>query len=280
MLGNHPDIIIADHKEPAFFTDFAEREWSGPGIDGLMATTTSSREAYEAQFAANPDANWRVDASTDYLSCPVSAERIAAFRDDPEVGEVRVAAILRDPVARAISEYQHTVRDRLETKTLKAALEQEETRLAKGMHPLFGHVNRGCYASQIARYRAHFDDFLILDFHRIRDGMGVANQLTKLMGLEAVEAEQMASANKSHVYRSSLVHSIIETEFVTDVARALVPSRFRDRIRQMINNLNQTKYTPSSKELALLREALADEIDACVADPQIATDRWSLALDR
>ena len=280
MLGNHPDVVIASNKEPAFFTDFVERDWTGPGIDGLLKSTTADRAAYEAQFSANPDAAWRVDASTDYLSCAVSAERIAAFRDDPAVGEVRVAAILRDPVGRAISEYQHTVRDGLESKTLQRALELEDERMASGMHPLFGHVYRGRYASQINQYRQLFDDVLVLDFHRIREGVGVANQLTNFIGIEPVEAEAMASANKSHVYRSSLIHRIIETEFVKDVARALVPSRFRNGVRETINNINQTSYTPSTKELELLRHALADEIAACVADQAIATDRWTLALDK
>ena len=104
--------------------------------------------------------------------------------------------------------------------------------MASGMHPLFGHVFRGRYASQINQYRQLFDDVLVLDFHRIREGVGVANQLTNFIGIAPVEAEAMASANKSHVYRSGLIHRIIETEFVKDVARALVPSRFRNGVRE------------------------------------------------
>lgn len=278
MLGEHPEICVSSIKEPTHFTDFDTRDWTGPGIEGLRASIVSDKAAYEALFAEKPDALWRVDASTDYLSCVVSAERIAAFRDDPAVGEVRVAAILRDPVARAISEYQHTVRDHFETGTLKRAIELEAERLAKHMHPLFGHVDRGRYASQIAQYRAVFDEILILDYHRLRDGFEVVNQVTSNLGLDPVEAEIMASANTSHVYRSSLIHRIIENEFIKDIARAFVPSRFRDGIRQSINTINHTSYSPSAVELDMLREALRDEIAACIADPMIPTDRWTLAL--
>ncbi len=278
MLGRHPEISVASIKEPTHFTDFNTRDWTGPGIDGLRKSIVSDRAEYNALFAAKPEAAWRVDASTDYLSCPVSAERIAAFRDDPDVGEVRVAAILRDPIARAISEYQHTVRDHFETGTLKRAIEKEATRLAKHMHPLFGHVNRGCYACQITRYRTLFDEVLILDYHGLRDGFEVVNQVTGNLGLEPVEAETMASSNTSHIYRSSLIHRIIENEFIKDVARAFVPTRFRDSVRQSINSINQTSYSPSAVELHMLRDALSDEIAACIADPSIPTDRWSLAL--
>ena len=31
MLGALPEIALARGKEPCFFTDFAERRWSGPG---------------------------------------------------------------------------------------------------------------------------------------------------------------------------------------------------------------------------------------------------------
>lgn len=279
MLGEHPDVVVAKNKEPAFFTDFLEKDWTGPGIDGLLASTLGSRAEFEAQFARQPDALWRVDASTDYLSCRVSAQRIAAFRDDPDVGEVLVAVILRDPVSRAVSEYQHTVRDGFERHSLQRALELEDSRLSSGMHPLFGHVYRSRYASQIATYRQVFGDVLILDFHRIRDGVGVVNQLSDHLGLAPVQATDIVAANTSHVYRSGLIHRIIETEFVKDVARALVPSRFRNSVRQTINTMNQTSYTPATKELVMLRDALADEIAACVADPAIPTDRWKLALE-
>jgi len=278
MLGEHPEICVSSIKEPTRFTDFATRDWTGPGVDGLRASIVSDTPTYEALFAVKPDATWRVDASTDYLSCAVSADRIAAFRDDPAVGEVRIAVILRDPVARAISEYQHTVRDQFETETLKRAIELEADRLAKPMHPLFGHVNRGRYASQIARYRAVFEDILILDYHRLRDGFEVVNEVTGSLGLASVEAKVMASSNTSHVYRSSLIHSIIENEFIKDVARAFVPSRFRDGIRQSINTINHTSYSPSAVELDMLRDALNEEIAACIADPTIPTDRWTLAL--
>ncbi|MDG2340922.1 MAG: hypothetical protein P8L32_06990, partial [Paracoccaceae bacterium] len=273
-------FAVGKRKEPAYFTDFSTRNWVGPGGAALQASTIGNRADYDGLFADQSDRAWRLDASTDYLSCPVSAERIAAFRDDPEVGQVRVAMILRDPVARAISEYQHTIRDRMETGSLRHAIEREDARLAKGKHPLFGHVFRGSYASQIARYRAHFDDILILDYHGMSKGFSVVNQMTAWLGLPSVEAKTMAASNKSHVYRSSLLHRFAENTAIKNLTRPFVPSRLRDRIRQVINAVNQTSYSPSTVELEMLRDALADEISACVDDPTIPTDNWTLALNR
>jgi len=281
MLDGRSDVAFPSFKEPAYFTDFTERPWGGRGSEALLRVTAKSWDEYEAYFAHQPDAPWRIDASTDYLSCPVSAERIAAFRDDPGVGQVKVAVILRDPVARAISEYQHTVRDRLETRSLKQAIEREDQRLAGGYHPLFGHVMRGCYASQLARYRALFDDILILDYHRLREGSEVIDQLTDWAGLERVQAVEMKSMNRSHVYRlGALNRALHDDSALRKFARLLVPQRFRQSIRTRVEAANKKTYTPSAEELDMLRVALRDEIKACVADPDIPTEGWSLALGR
>lgn len=279
MLGRDPSVARAKVKETLYFTDFAEREWSGPGADGIAYMLQPTWAAFEAQFSDNPDAIWRVDASTDYLSCPVTPARLAAFAKSPEVGQVKVVVMLRDPVQRCISEYQHTVRDGLETRSLKHAIEQETARMEAGFQPLFWHVYRSNYATQIARYRAHFDDLIVLDFHRIKEGTELVDRVSDAMGLPRAPVEEMHGENQSYVYRFGFVHRVIQNAVIKDIARAIVPARFRDGVRQSINSINQTSYSPSAVELQMLRDALRDEIDACVADPAIPTDRWTLALE-
>ena len=148
-----------------------------------------------------------------------------------------------------------------------------------GFQPLFWHVYRSNYATQIARYRAHFDDLIVLDFHRIKEGTELVDRVSDAMGLPRAPVEEMHGENQSYVYRFGFVHRVIQNAVIKDIARAIVPARFRDGVRQSINNINQTSYSPSAVELQMLRDALRDEIDACVADPAIPTDRWTLALE-
>jgi len=280
-LNRHPEIAWAKNKETMLFTDFAERRWSGPGVEFFQEMTGDFDTTLEWEYENEGSASWRLEGSTDNLSCSVSAQRIADFTKREDVGEIRIVAILRDPVLRAVSEYQHTIRDGLETKSLKKSLKLESKRLAGGMSPLFGHVFRSSYASQIARYREVFgDNFLILDYHRLADGREVADQITDYVGLSPVEVESVASTNKSFVYRSGILRAFQTNDVVVSLMRILVPKGFRAGIQSVLSRLNRTEYRPSEAEFDLLRHALKDEIAACVADPAIPTDRWTAALGR
>jgi hypothetical protein len=81
-LARHPDMVAAEYKEPRFFMDFAKYEWSGPGI-GLFSKSMMRDEAtYLQSYNSKPAASWAIDASTDYLWCEASPEKL---RNGPPV---------------------------------------------------------------------------------------------------------------------------------------------------------------------------------------------------
>lgn len=280
MLADYRGVAVAASKEPRFFTDFAGVDWSGPAARAFQRSITPDRAAYEVEFAHCPDALWRVDASTDYLSCAASAGMIADFAASPAVGEVLVAVILRDPVERAISEYAHTLRDGFETETLRRAIELEPERIAAHWHPLFHHLRRSHYADAIAAYRAHFDDrLMILDYHALEDGFA---RLTAAMGLAKSDREAgaeawMSHANRSYTPKSIAVQRLWRSALATRIARAVVPKGLRAAVRHRIETLNAVDTSPDPADIALLRDRLADDIRACTAAPDIPTGAWALA---
>ncbi len=105
------------------------------------------------------------EASPYYLFHPLAPERVAGLLPD-----VRLIAMLRDPVARAFSHYQHFVRRGIEPlPTFEAALDAEPGRLAgeearirsdptyrAWNHQHFSYVARGLYAEQLERWFARF----------------------------------------------------------------------------------------------------------------------------
>jgi len=280
-LYPHPDICCSKQKETLHFTDFGNRNWSGPDADILRTSIVETRADYEAQFAEKSDAGWRLDASTDYLSCPGTAERIAKFRDDPNVGNVRVMVILRDPIERVLSEYRHTRRDGLQDDSLLESIQLEPFRRAANMHTLFMHVERSSYASQIERYRNVFGrDLLILDYHRLGDGTKVVDAVTDWIGVDPVQADKMIAENPSVIPKSYALKAIMTNGTALSLVRAIFPKSVRARIRKTLTRFNTSDFKPTRAELDLLRTALADEIAACVADPEIPTDHWTLALER
>lgn len=271
-LAQSAGITVASTKEPRFFTDFADRRWQGSKADSFASTIVSDWDSYDRLFADKP---WRVDGSTDYLSCPGAADRLAAFA---ETHRVKVVAVLRDPVARIISEFQHTLRDGYQTGTLAQSLAAEAARTEAGWHPLFQHIARSRYAAPIRRYRALFGaNFKILDFHSIHGQADGIAAIADFIGIAAPEHKAMPHENRSYAPKSAILNALMNADGLVGLARRVVPDGLRGKARQAATRLNATTYVPTQAELLEMRQALADDIAWCVADPDVPTDHWDLA---
>ncbi|MEL6641557.1 MAG: hypothetical protein AAFP98_09640 [Pseudomonadota bacterium] len=270
-FADHPAVAVAAGKEPRYFTDFADRTWRGPKAHSFATTMTTDWDDYAAQFGTG---RWRLDASTDYLSCPVTPPRLAAFA---ERNPVKVVAVLRDPVARVLSEYQHTLRDGYQTISLAESLAAEDKRVADGWHPLFHHIRRSRYAAPIARYRSLFGaDFHILDFHAAGGHRAILSQLAQIMGIAPHHA-QVPRDNVSYSPRSATLNTLMQADAVRQMARRVLPDELRGRLRRAAQALNGTQYRVTQAELATMRAALADDIAWCLADPDVPTAHWALS---
>ncbi len=110
------------------------------------------------------------EASPYYLFHPLVPGRVAEH-----LPRVKLIALLRDPVQRAYSHYQHEVARGFETVPFEEAIQAEPARLAgeaerMAADPLYhsfahqhhSYLARGCYAEQLDRWRARFDDEQLL----------------------------------------------------------------------------------------------------------------------
>lgn len=151
-LGQHPEIAKARKKELHFFDWHYQRglrwyrsqfplalpgRWAGPGGGGIRTG----------------------EASTDYLFHPRAPERIAAT-----LPEVRLIALLRNPVDRAYSHYHHVRKQGAEPLSFEDALAAEPQRLAGELDRLaadpaypgdayrrYSYLARGAYADGVER---------------------------------------------------------------------------------------------------------------------------------
>jgi hypothetical protein len=110
------------------------------------------------------------EASPYYLFHPLVPDRVAEL-----LPQVKLIALLRDPVVRAYSHYQHEVARGFETLSFEEAIAAEPARLAgevermlaEPLHHSFAHQHhsylaRGRYHEQLASWRALFDDSQLL----------------------------------------------------------------------------------------------------------------------
>jgi hypothetical protein len=153
-LARHPDIAPALTKEVHFFD-----VWFGRGLRWYRSffPLRLARRLHRRPLLAG-------EASPYYLFHPHAARRAAATQP-----KLRLIALLRNPVDRAYSHYQHSRRRGAEQLAFDDALAREGERLAGEQEKLeqderyisYNHQNysyqaRGIYVDQLARWRSAF----------------------------------------------------------------------------------------------------------------------------
>jgi hypothetical protein len=176
LLDRHPDIYMARplKPEPKFFL---VDQLYDRGLDYYAATW----------FAAAGAARLAGEKSTDYLESAAAADRIA--RDLPQV---KLVFILREPAARAYSNYVWSRMNGLETEDFATALRLEEQREKQLPERLrfarpFSYFSRGLYADLLAPYFERFarPQILVLRFEDIRDRpRDLAGRLHRFLGVD------------------------------------------------------------------------------------------------
>jgi hypothetical protein len=151
------------------------------------------------------------EASPYYLFHPHVPRRVAEH-----LPRVKLIALLRDPVQRAYSHYQHEVARGFETLPFEAAIEAEADRLAgetermlaEPLYNSFSHQHhsylaRGRYAEQLARWRSLFPDeqLLVLSSERFfREPAPTFRRVLDFLGLPAFTPDAYEKHN-AHDYR-------------------------------------------------------------------------------
>lgn len=140
----HPDIYMSPVKEPLFFGLEGERQpYRGPqDAQGIRDLDT-----YLALFADAETEPVVGEASTHYLALEGVPEAIHA-----RLPSVKLLAILRNPVERALSHWALHVWEGREPLGFKQALEAETDRAQAGWSPAWCYRGLGLYGAQLERY--------------------------------------------------------------------------------------------------------------------------------
>jgi Sulfotransferase domain len=153
-LVQHPQVLGAVADKEVHFFDLRYRE-------GLDAYRASFPTRSTVRRASRDDAPVRVGEATPYyLFHPAVPARVAE-----DLPDVRLLAVLRDPVERAWSHHRHEVALGYETLSFEDALDREDERLegeaqrllddptaTSFAHQHHGYVARGRYLEQLARW--------------------------------------------------------------------------------------------------------------------------------
>lgn len=224
-LSLHPEIQMSAEKEPNFF--------SGPenGVPYPMGRV-ATLDAYEELF--DPAFRVRGEASVSYANAP--RREGVAEKIKEAVPDARLIYMVRDPIDRVASHYQHRVSWMGEKRSLEEAF-------AKLDDPYDVCLCPGFYGRQLELYLEHFDQEQIMvidqtDLLARRDE--VLESVFSFLGVDAsfrseeFEAELLKSADR-RVYSPRYARLSLSMRPAGPLK--LIPSRWRKGLRGSVERM-------------------------------------------
>jgi hypothetical protein len=204
-LLTHPRVMPGVRKEIDYFSRNAEKSVEWYRSQFPLRATVSKRRAHV------------IDGSPSYMAIP------QALRQMHDVlPEARVIVILRDPVSRAFSHYQHRKTRRLEMRSFEEAVEDElrtneylPTRgaaLSADAPKMWEYVARGYYALQLELLLSLYpsDRVLVIDSAELfADTSGTCNLVFDFLGIEHCHVQVDKVYNKGY-YREQVEPRVME----------------------------------------------------------------------
>ncbi len=146
-LAAHPDVFVTTPKEPKFWLceEAPPPHWRGPGDRHSQQEWIWERQAYADLFRPAPEGSLRGESTPFYLWHRGAQRRIADALPD-----VRIVAVVRDPIDRAYSNWMHLWSDGLEPEAdFETAFALQDRRIAAGYAPFWRYRDLGLYGEQL-----------------------------------------------------------------------------------------------------------------------------------
>lgn len=213
-LRQHPQIFMSALKEPHFFS---------------RATPAQQRyvhdeEEYKSLFRAGRGLPFRGEASPSYLLDPAVAEVIARVQPDS-----RIVISLRDPIARAYSNYLLRRRNGFDRQPFLDAL-RAGLSLPDAERPQY--YRAGQYLGPVTTYLQTFPGSVhVLIYEEFaEDTRGEVDRLFEFLGVETIAARlDLTPLKRGAAPRNALARSLYSPR-LRSAARAVVPPQFHARI--------------------------------------------------
>lgn len=202
-ITQHPDVIRASSKEVHYFDGGLE-----DGIDKYPGRNNGYRAHFPLKIHKTKITG---EATPFYLFHPLAPRRI-----HEQIPEARLIVLLRDPVARAISHYQHEVRQGRETRSITEAFDSEAALLttlseikaynAKEFRQK-SYLTRGVYVDQLARYLQLFkrDQLLIIESKDLFESpINTLEQVWTFLGVSGKSIVVDTTAQNTGTYRDDI----------------------------------------------------------------------------
>ncbi|MCB2015611.1 MAG: sulfotransferase [Sphingobium sp.] len=261
LVRQHPQVFMSAIKEPNYFAFEGEPlDYKGGGAE-FVNNSVASWDAYRGLFADAPGGMAMGEASPLYLYAPDAARRIKARLPD-----VKMIAVLRNPIEQAFSHYLYARAQMIEPlDSFDAALAAEPERLRAHWQPLFQYSSFPRYGEQLQRFYAEFpaNQLRVFFYEEYRaDPVGLLRQIFEFIDVDPsfvpdVSHETNMGGQPRHAWLQNLV---MRPNPIASLAATIVPPSARQAIRDLVSKRNLSREKMSDAARAKLVDALQDDI--------------------
>jgi len=244
-LNQHPSVFMCSPKEPHFLINNEIGEQRIP--KGVLNV-----EDYKFLFKGASAMKYRGESSVMYLSFPEFAiKNINKYLSK----NVKIIIMLRNPVERAYSGYQHVKRYNLmESLSFEKALDQSENRYQNisNMTPASRYLELGMYFEQVKIFIEEFDDVHVIIYDDYKnDFNSEIDNVFKFLDLDAFKV----NADEKHMvggweWKNDWIKSLImkKTAFKTALKFLLPFKSLKKIIRENLHKRNTNKIEKINPE--------------------------------
>ncbi|MEM7106960.1 MAG: sulfotransferase [Bacteroidota bacterium] len=253
-LEQHPKIFMSPAKEPRFISSqVCDLPLGGPKDDKVEAWYIKNEEEYLNLFEGVSDEKVIGESSADtFYFHQKTIPFIQQYFGDP-----KIIVVLRDPVKRAFSAYQHLRRDEREHLSFDKGLEKENDRINNNFELIYHYKAVGLYAKGLTAFLNSFSNVkVILTEELSKNTKEVLADLFDFLGVENdISIDTSQKYNMSGIPRSKKIHQVLfegsdSLRIVKPLVRRLLNKKQRDRLSRRIQQKNLKRLTiePHTKE--------------------------------
>ena len=263
LLDMQDDVALPRRKETNYFSFgmAGTPNFTGPLDDSSVnKPTVTSFDEYAADFQTKP-------GSVIGEICPSYVLEGAASNIHDHNPNAKIIILLREPVARAYSNYQHLVRDGREHGSFERALAEEADRLERGWEWFWGLKRNSLYSDFVSEYLERFgrDNVLVVFFEDfVKDQDRHLRTVMEFIGLDPDAARTATfESNRSGVVsdRWKLLHRTLLSEGrLNSSLRILLPTPLRKMLGGALKKLTTVKGDVAPETRAFLADEFSEDL--------------------
>lgn len=279
-LERHPEVFVPLQKETNFFALSGKK----PAFQGPLDAETINRfsiwrrDDYERLFSSAGRHAAIGEVCPLYLYSDVAAQAI-----HDHVPDATIVIVLREPVSRAFSAYQHLVRDGRETHSFREAVAREPDRIAAHWEWFWHLTAVSTYSPQVERYLERFGRGNVRFFlhEELLDAPErVLGELADFLNIARHGFSRVEPQNVSGVptrWASGLHGALYRPGPMNTALRRILPARLRKRWSEGFKGVALERASVDTDVASDLAERFAPDVQRLERMTGLDLARWKEA---